>query len=254
MHQASVGFHCPECARTGSTNVHRGIPTEVPWLTYVLMGISIAVFIVDLAIGGSDLLRGGLSRTDIDFGLIARGWDGSGLVGVGEGEWYRLVTSGFLHSGIVHLGFNMYLLYLLGRLLEPSGQLRMGLIYTASLVAGSFGALLLSPSALTVGASGAIFGLMGAVFMGHRSMGVDWRNSPLLNLIILNLVFTFVLSRSISVGGHVGGLIGGVLAGWLAFDIGRRPGVPTWLAPTLTVVLTLACGIGAVLFANSWTG
>lgn len=254
MHQASVGFHCPECARAGARTVHRGIPVERPILTYVLIGISVAVFLVDLAMGGSDLVRGGLSRTDIDFGLIAKGWDGRGLVGVGEGEWYRIITSGFLHSGIIHLGFNMYLLYLLGRLLEPVGRVRMGLIYTASLVAGSAGALLLSPSALTVGASGAIFGLMGAVFMGHRSMGIDWRNSPLLNLIVLNLVFTFVLARSISVGGHVGGLIGGVIAGWLTFDLARRPGVPSWLAPIVIVGFTLAAAAGAIAFATSWTG
>src|SRR5699024_444633 len=110
----------------------------------------------------------------------------------------------------------------------------------------------LSPGALTVGASGAVFGLMGAIFMGHRSMGVHWRNSPLLNLILLNLVFTFVFARMISVGGHVGGLIGGGIAGWFVFDLGRRVNAPAWLGQVLTGALTLICLVGAVLFADAW--
>lgn len=254
MHQASVGFHCPDCARTGAQKIHRGAPTEVPWLTYVLIGLNVAAFLIGVAVDGAGSVSGGIGRMQIDYGLIAKGADRGQLVGVGADEWYRLITSGFLHYGVFHLGMNMFVLYLLGRLLEPAGRLRLALIYAASLLMGSAGALVLSPGSLTVGASGAVFGLMGAVFMGHRSMGIDWRNSPVLNIIVLNLVFTFLFSRMISVGGHVGGLIGGGLAGWFIFDLGRRRGLPAWVAPALTVGLTVAAGVGAVVFANSWTG
>lgn len=254
MHQASVGFHCPECTRSGSTTVYHGIPTEVPWLTYVLIGLNVAVFLIGVALDGQGALRGGADRMTLDYGLFAR-LTYNGYVsnfGVGAGEWYRIITSGFLHAGFIHLAMNMYVLYLLGRLVEPAGRMRMALIYVAALVAGSLGALLLTPGNPTVGASGAIFGLMGALFMGHRSMGIDWRNSPVLNVIVLNLVFTFLFARMISVGGHVGGLVGGGIAGWLAFDLARKPTVPNWVAPALTVVFTIACGVGAVVFAESW--
>jgi len=254
MHQASVGFHCPDCTRTGSQKVYRGVPTETPWLTYVLIGLNVAAFLVMLVVDGSGAIDGGLGEVVIDYGLLAKGISGGELIGVGDGEWYRLITSGFLHYGVFHLAMNMFMLYLLGRMLEPGGRLRMAIIYLVSLVGGSFGALLITPGALTVGASGAVFGLMGAIFMGHRSMGVDWRNSPLLNTIILNLVFTFALSRMISVGGHLGGLVGGGLAGWLLFDLGRREDLPRWTGPVLSGLIGVGCVIGAVLYAQSWNG
>src|SRR3546814_12097447 len=95
----------------------------------------------------------------IDGGLIARGWTGTELVGVAEGEWWRLVTSGFLHANLIHIGFNCLVLYQLGQVLEPVlGRLRFGAVYFASMLTGSFGVLLLSPDSLTVGASGAAIG------------------------------------------------------------------------------------------------
>lgn len=254
MHQASVGFHCPDCARAGAQTIHRGIPSEVPWLTYGLIALNVAVFVVGIAFDGTQSIGGAIGEMHARFALAAKGMLRGELAGVGAGEWYRLVTSGFLHYGVVHLAMNMYVLYLLGRLLEPAGRGRMALIYTASLLMGSFGALILSPGSLTAGASGAVFGLMGAVFMGHRAMGVDWRNSPLLNVILLNLVITFALSRMISVGGHVGGLVGGGIAGWLLLDLARRPEVPDWLPQVLTIAVSMAAVAGSVWFASSWTG
>ena len=91
-----------------------------------------------------------------------------------EGEYYRLVTSGFLHFSIFHVGMNMLLLFQLGQLLEPAiGRVRFGLLYFASLLAGSFGAVLLSPNAFSGGASGAVFGLMGAAAIGLHRRGVN---------------------------------------------------------------------------------
>src|SRR3546814_19978323 len=110
----------------------------------------------------------------IDGGLIARGWTGTELVGVAEGEWWRLVTSGFLHANLIHIGFNCLVLYQLGQVLEPVlGRLRFGAVYFASMLTGSSGVLLLSPDSLTVGASGAVFGLLGAALAVFRARGIN---------------------------------------------------------------------------------
>ncbi|HUF32841.1 MAG TPA: rhomboid family intramembrane serine protease, partial [Acidimicrobiales bacterium] len=132
---------------------------------------------------------------------------------VAAGEWYRIVTSGFLHFGLVHLGFNMFILYMLGQMMEPAlGRVRFGVIYVAGLLGGAFGALLLSPDARTAGASGAVFGLMGAAVVGMRHRGVDPMQSGIGGLLVLNVVITFAVP-GISIGGHLGGLAGGALAG-----------------------------------------
>lgn len=256
MHQASVGFHCPECARSGRQQVRSGSAafgtTVVPTLTYVLIGINVAVFLIGVLVDGAGSILGGLGRMQIDFGLIARGLDTQRLkvVGVAEGEPYRIITAGFLHYGLFHLAVNMYALFILGRVLEVGiGRLRTGAIYAASLVAGSLGALMVSPGTLTVGASGAIFGLMGGLLMVMRAQGVRFRDSPLLPTLALNLGLTLFFSHYISVGGHVGGFVGGLAAGWLLFDLGRRPNLPKWLPLTATGALTVACFFAAMMVA-----
>jgi membrane associated rhomboid family serine protease len=130
--------------------------------------------------------------------------------GVAGGEWYRLITGGFLHASITHIVFNMAALFFLGRLVEPAlGTVRFLALYFASLLAGSFGALLLSgPEAFTVGASGAIFGLAAATFILARGRGLDAIASQIGFLIVINLVFTLAIP-GISIGGHLGGLVGG---------------------------------------------
>ncbi len=146
-----------------------------------------------------------------------------GLIGVAHGEWYRLVTGGFVHANIIHLGMNMWALYVLGRLTEQLfGRSRMVLIYMVSLLAGSVGALLYAPDSLTVGASGAIFGLMGAVLVVAKARGMAMRDTGLLWVLGINLVLTFGLSSYISVGAHIGGLIGGGIAGLLIIDVPMR--------------------------------
>ena len=120
----------------------------------------------------------------------------------------------------------MLALYVLGELLEPAvGRLRFGLIYFASLLAGSFGALLLEPTAPTVGASGAVFGLMGAAFVVMRSRGINPMESGLGLWIGLNLLITFTIPN-ISIGGHLGGLVGGALAALLLVDLPERARLP----------------------------
>jgi membrane associated rhomboid family serine protease len=146
---------------------------------------------------------------------------------------------------MIHLLFNMFGLYILGGLLEPAvGRPRFGVIYFVSLLAGSFGALLLEPTAPTVGASGAIFGLMGAAVVVMRNRGINPMESGLGLWIGLNLLITFTIPN-ISIGGHIGGLLGGALAALIMFDLPERIRVPA-IAPTL-----LAGAIGAAAVAGS---
>jgi membrane associated rhomboid family serine protease len=148
---------------------------------------------------------------------------------VADGDWWRIVTAGFLHAGLLHIAFNMYVLYILGTLLEPGiGTARFLGVYFVSLLAGSFGALLLSPNEITVGASGAIFGLMSAAFIVARHRGIEQLAGQIALFIGINLLFTVGVS-GISIGGHLGGLIGGALAGLLVVLSERRARRPVEL-------------------------
>lgn len=268
MHQASVGFHCPECTKTGAQKVYQGIGSlqQRPIVTQVLIGINVAVFLIALVAGGADAATGGSSFHQM-FALIAKAWetsDGNGYytlpgmpgtteIGVGAGQWYRIVTSAFLHYGFIHILFNMYALYVLGPVIEQAaGKIRFGIIYATSLAAGSLGALVVDPQAMTAGASGAIFGLMGALFMAHRSMGVPIRNSPVLWVLGINLLLTFTIP-GLSAGGHVGGLIGGALSGWLVFDLGRRPGIDKRLIVGGGIAIIVALLTAAIVFSTNFT-
>lgn len=206
MTPTPVGMRCPECASQKTRVVRNptGTPSgfEATPATYVLIALNVIVFLVEIASSGGGLGSVG-GKVSEDFGLF-------GPL-VAEGEWYRLVTSGFLHASIIHIGFNMFLLFFLGRLLEPAlGTPRFLVLYFASLLAGSFGALAVEPNALTIGASGAVFGLAGATFVIARGRGMDALAGEIGFLILFNLAFSF-LSPRISVGGHIGGLIGGVI-------------------------------------------
>ncbi|HET7509524.1 MAG TPA: rhomboid family intramembrane serine protease [Solirubrobacterales bacterium] len=216
MTPTPVGMRCPECA-SQRTRVVRN-PTGTPGpdaapATYALIAINVVVFLVEIAQGAGGFFQLGLSRFIVDFALFGPS--------VAEGEWYRLVTSGFLHGGLFHLGLNMFLLLVLGRMLEPAlGTPRFLVLYFASLLAGSFGALLLDPNALTYGASGAVFGLAGAAFVIARGRGLDALAGEIGFLIVFNLAFTFIYPH-ISIGGHLGGLVGGVLCA-LAIVAGEK--------------------------------
>jgi membrane associated rhomboid family serine protease len=169
--------------------------------------VGIIIVCVVLALGGGSLGfgGGGGGRLSADFAL----WG----PGVADGEYWRLITGGFLHAGLLHILFNMYLLWILGQMLESTlGSGRFAALYVTALLWGSFGALLLTPDAHTVGASGAVFGLMGAAAVELRARGINPFQTDIGMLIILNLGLSFVLS-GISIGGHIGGLIGGALAG-----------------------------------------
>jgi membrane associated rhomboid family serine protease len=215
MTSTPVGMRCPECSRE-RTQVRRlsgGLSGGVAPATYALLAINVAAFVAELVGGGGSQLAGGGGRVIRDFGLYGPA--------IEDGEWYRIVTSGFLHAGPLHLGLNMFALYILGTLLEPGvGTPRFLGVYAVSLLGGAGGALLLDPNTVTVGASGAIFGLMAATFLIARQRGLEDLASQIGFYVILNLAFTFSVP-GISVGGHIGGLAAGGLAALLIGRAGR---------------------------------
>lgn len=210
MTQTPVGFRCPECSR--EKTVVRSGPAAISGVgnypaTLVLIGANVIAFLLTIATGSGGLSTVGGPMIG-DFGLIGQS--------VADGEWYRLITGGFLHAGVIHIAFNMFALYFLGKILEPSiGTLRFVMIYFACLLAGSFGAILLSGShVVTVGASGAVFGIFGAVFVIARGRGLNDLAREVGIILLINLALTFTIS-GISIGGHLGGVVGGVLCGLL---------------------------------------
>jgi len=211
-------MRCPECARqrtrvTTAEAVRTG-GAEQPIVTYALIAICVVAFIGEMA-GGAGLGFGRAGGTFVEKGALF-----GPSISINH-EYWRLVTSGFLHAGFLHIAFNMYLLWYLGRLLEPAmGHVRFAAIYFTSLLAGSFGALLLEPNSVTIGASGAVFGLMGAAVVEFRRRGIGFLESGIGVLILLNLGLSFIVP-GIAIGGHIGGLIGGVLAA-LAINLGAR--------------------------------
>ena len=203
MTSTSVGMRCPECARQKTRVVRRAYAGAEPLATYALIGICIAVFIAELATGGS-LGEARLSDAARE-GAVSKAT-------VASGDIYRLLTAGFLHADITHLLFNMISLYILGQLLEPQfGHVRFVLIFLVSVLAGSL-AIIVTDSA-GLGASAGVFGLMGAglvsMWMGGYSL------NPAQNGLALWLGINLVLSfrPGISLAGHIGGLIGGAIAG-----------------------------------------
>jgi membrane associated rhomboid family serine protease len=237
-------MRCPECSRQKTKVRTAATLTSEPQLTYLLIAINVIAWLGMLASGAP---ISGVGGTVYQHGALY------GPL-VADGEWWRIITGGFLHAGILHIAFNMYFLYFLGTILEPMiGRLRFGLIYFVALVGGSFGALLLSPNTPTVGASGAVFGLMGAAIIAMRARGIDPWQSGLGVTLLLNLGITFLIP-GIAIGGHIGGLIAGGIVGYLLFEVAdrRRSSVTPVLA--VCVVLAVALAVGCIAVAGTTTG
>jgi membrane associated rhomboid family serine protease len=231
MTPAPVGLRCPE---------HSGKPQGIKKVTAPaqravtgigsnrLNAVTIALIVANVGVAAVELASGrNASLTNnwiFEHGaLFATGafTQFGPVMGVAHGEWWRLLTSMFLHVNFFHLAMNMYSLYFAGSILEQLiGRWRFGLLYVVSGLAGSAGALYHSPLTPTVGASGAIFGILGALFVLERR-GEIATGGQIAGLIVLNLVITFVFSSYISVGGHVGGLIGGVALMWMLMQFRR---------------------------------
>jgi membrane associated rhomboid family serine protease len=229
MTPAPVGIRCPEHSGKpqGIQKVTRAAERAVTGVggrrvnavTMGLIAVNVGVYLAELATGGSS---NGTNNVIFDKGVLFAPY-------VAAGDWWRLLTAAFLHYGVFHLAVNMYSLFYVGSLLEHViGRWRFLLLYLASGLAGSAGALVVTPNAATVGASGAIFGILGALFVlerrGHIASG-----GQIAGLIVINLIFTFAFSGfalggqvtglTISLGGHLGGLVGGfvLMIGLLQF-------------------------------------
>ena len=243
-----VGIRCPDHASTtgraaapkqAARRAAATVSRRGPIVTQALIGINVGIYLLQLLMGAGLSARAGwIYEHGV---LVSSAIDSSGqVVGVAQGDWWRLVTAMFLHYGPLHLGMNMLVLWFIGPPLEDYfGHGRYALVYLVSGLAGSAGALIWSPNALTVGASGAIWGIMGAALVlearrtyvfGGQAMG----------LVVLNLAFTFLVP-GVSIGGHVGGLVGGALCA-LAFSSFRR-------SPALATVSIAAVGVLSVAVA-----
>jgi membrane associated rhomboid family serine protease len=243
MTPTPVGMRCPDCARQKTPVRTMRSMTADPVATYGLIAINVLLFVGATA-GGSSLSGGPRGSVARDLAL----WGPAIEPG---GEYWRLVTSGFMHAGLLHLAFNMYALYWLGSMLEPAlGRARFLGLYFASLLCGSLGVLVLSPGAVTVGASGAVFGLMAAAFVLQRLRGVDPMASGLGPVILLNLAFTFFIP-GISIGGHIGGLIGGAAMGYAIEILARRRRGAVALPVFACAVVALAAAAASVAVTSA---
>lgn len=219
MIPASVGFHCPECVAQGRRTtrsvrtvyggrVYSGSPPAL--VTRILIALNIAVFIATTASGANPITGDTGSSTIYDrFALVP--------IQVAHGQWYRLITAAFLHYGILHIGFNMFALWIVGPQLEAVlGRLRYAVLYVLAGIGGSILSLAFGPfNEQAAGASGAIFGLFAALYVVARHLNLQ--TGSIAATIVFNLIFTFSVSN-IDWRGHVGGLItGAVIAAIYAY-------------------------------------
>ena len=243
--QASVGSICPDCLRaslpSASVRLRQWNAAQHTLITRLLIAVNAGVFLWTLLGGVSGILSGSsINRRQFDLALSS--------IFIDNGEWWRLVTAGFLHFGVFHVAMNMLLLFQLGQLLETGiGRTRFALLYTASLLGGSLGALLLSPDALTGGASGAVFGLMAAATVGLRQRGINPFQTGIGTTLVLNLLITFAIP-GVSIGGHLGGAIVGGAVGYVMLEPRWNRDAPSIgiIAPIFASVLCVALSIALV--------
>ena len=244
MVYTSVGIKCPECAGTESASRPKqrarsfstaaltgaGAP-----ITKAIIAINVAVFVLQLA--QSDGFNATRNELFIDGALFGPA--------VADGDWYRLGTSAFLHANFIHVCFNMLILWWFGRGVEEYlGSVRYLGVYVVSVLAGASGALLIAPDTPTIGASGAVFGILGAGLVLERQ-GIYVYGGSALFIVALNIVLSFVLS-SVSVGGHLGGLAGGALAMLAITRLGRLNVAASVLGLVAVGALSLAIAYSAV--------
>jgi len=235
---APVGIRCPDHAASGVKRA-RATPRQAgrellatgdAFVTRALVIINVGVFFLCLFEGGTlnDTAQGHLF---LDYSLLGRAQLNTGqFIGVAEGEWYRVITGTFLHASLIHVGLNMLMLYWIGTPMERAiGHLRFLLIYMVSGLCASAAVLVYAPHTPTVGASGAIFGILGAALVYERQHTMVLGGAAF-SIIAINVLFSFV-GQNISIAGHLGGLAGGALCGLALTQAGRvhaaygRPGL-----------------------------
>jgi membrane associated rhomboid family serine protease len=254
MHDAPVGHQCPECVRAGNKGMREARtvfgarPNAVPVLTYVLIALNVLAYLLELArpttverfdnLGQGVLGPDGLAYRLQDPGTLPPGFH---LAGVAHGEWYRLITSAFLHQppgqgtfGVLHILMNMYSLWLFGRVIEVQlGRIRFLALYLLSAVGGSVLGYLISPTEAALGASGAIFGLVGAYFLMTRRMHSDPLGGG--RQLIGSVIWLVASAGITSWQGHLGGLLTGLLLGTAFVFAPRRGRVVVHVATVLAV-------------------
>jgi membrane associated rhomboid family serine protease len=246
LRMTPVGPRCPDHATQGQPSLRAParqraarrfthLRSSEPIVTYGLIGVNVLIYLITVAQGSGINSPGG--------SLFAK-WVLYGPA-VANGDWWRLLTSAFLHANILHIGLNMLAVGWLGATVERYvGHLRYLALYIVSGLAGSAGALVATPTGITVGASGAVFGILGALLiMEYEATGSIAGQA--FTLIVLNLAFSFTVN-GISVGGHIGGLIGGIAAMLALSRFGRghaaygRPGLVGTVALVAVGVVSVA--------------
>jgi membrane associated rhomboid family serine protease len=231
MQPAPVGFQCPECVREGRA-AQRSVRTVLggtqrsgaPLVTYSLIAVNVVMFL---------LQQVRPTITNALFQVTGPVYDNGNLVGLAMHEYYRLLTAGFIHGGILHIAVNMFSLFSVGVPLERAlGRARFAVVYFLSLFGASLFVLLFSATDVAaLGASGAIFGVFGAMVVLTKKLGYDIKYA--IGVLAVNVVINVVYSSALSWQGHLGGLLIGALAG---------------------VVIGWAPGRGAVKRRNQWIG
>ncbi|MBO3746021.1 rhomboid family intramembrane serine protease [Streptosporangiaceae bacterium NEAU-GS5] len=237
MREAAVGHQCVECVREGNQAVRQaaapfgGGVVVTPYVTWTLIVVNVLMFAGQTIVG---------TRLTNELSMIN--------YGVADGQWYRLITSAFLHYGVFHIAFNMYALYVIGPYLERAfGHTRFLALYLLGALGGSvLSYWFQANNAASAGASGAIFGLFAAAFIVGRRMGMDIRG--LVTLIVINLVITFIPGFGISWTAHVGGLLtGAIVAAALAY----APKGSARTAVQLTAVLVICAALVVLTVART---
>lgn len=247
MRPASVGFQCPECIAAGAKTVRSSRTTfggrvsgDTSRISLAIIALNVAIFVFGLVVGEAELQNRFANLAGVP-----------GVIGVADGQYYRLLTAAFLHVNVLHIAFNMFALAQLGPMLESAlGRVRFLTLYALSAFGGSVLSMVLAdPLQPGVGASGAIFGLFGAYFVVVRKMGGETRS--IVTLLAINLVITFTIPF-IDWRAHVGGLLTGVVvAGAFAYAPkgDRRTAVQAGVCVGVAVLL-----IAAVLLRKAALG
>jgi membrane associated rhomboid family serine protease len=236
---APVGIRCPEHASVGApkraatrtARQVRGTFTrgQAP-ITKAIIAINVLIFLITIGQGSGNSPGGRLFEKGALFVSLPFIPD----EGLAHGEWWRLVTAMFLHGSYLHIASNMLALWFLGSVVEHAlGPVRYILLYFASGLAGSTGAIISAPHEPTVGASGAIFGLLGGLLILEYLQTGSFAGQAM-GWIVINLAISFAIPN-ISIGGHIGGLIGGIAAS--SALVATRYRRPSYLGPALVVLV-----------------
>ncbi len=232
--EASVGSHCVDCVKAAAPTTRQRVSiftrNENMLATKIIIGVTVAAFVLAGVRDGGNF--NGTGSTAVKLGLYKPF--------VQQGDWYRIFTVSLVHAGFLHIFFNMLLLWIVGQLLEPgAGPVRFGLIYVVSVAAGSAAALIATPNAFSVGASGGVFGVAAAATIVMQRQGVRFWDTGFGPLLVINLVLDG-FTPNISIAAHIGGAIGGLLVAEAMLQ-SRKAG-----RPELGIVGGVVVGVAAV--------